>query len=75
MLSALNLVFKGGVYLPTCLLSGFDGHGDTERRGKNKGKSTVKLNLTPLLKALNISARTQAANKPSTIRPKMAQTT
>jgi len=31
--------------------------------------------LTPLLKALNISARAQAANKASAIGPKMAPTT
>ena len=42
MLSALKLVFKGGVYLPTCLLSGIDGEGSSERRGRNKGKGPLR---------------------------------
>ena len=42
MLSALNLVFKGGVYLPTCLLGGIDGEGDLDRRGRNKGMGPLR---------------------------------
>ena len=42
ILSALNLVFKGGVYLPTCLLGGIDGDSDWERRVRNKGKSPLR---------------------------------
>ncbi len=42
MLSALNVVFKGGVYLPICLLSGIDGEGSSERRGRNKDKGPLR---------------------------------
>ena len=42
MLSALNLVFKGGVYLPTCLLGGIGGEGSSERRGRNKDKGLLR---------------------------------
>ena len=42
MPSALNVVFKGGVYLPTCLLSGIDGEGSSERRGGNKDKGPLR---------------------------------
>ena len=43
MLSALNLVFKGGIYLPTCLLSGIDGQGSSERRGRDKDKDPLRI--------------------------------
>ena len=42
MLGALNLVFKGGVYRPTCLLGGIDGDCDSKWRGRNKGKSPLR---------------------------------
>ena len=96
VLSALNLVISGGVYLPTNLLGDAD-RGSDRRGGKNgkgpltprqcdvldlmaKGYSnreiartldlaegTVKLHVTALLKALNVSNRTQAVIKATAI--------
>ncbi|MBT6093775.1 MAG: response regulator transcription factor [Rhodospirillaceae bacterium] len=94
VLSALKLVFSGGVYLPTNLLGTAESEGGSERRGSNGGKGpltprqcdvldlmakgysnkeiartldlaegTVKLHVTALLKALDVSNRTQAVIK------------
>ena len=96
VLSALKLVFSGGVYLPTNLLGSSDGDGGGDRRGGEGGKGpltprqcdvldlmakgysnkeiarslnlaegTVKLHVTALLKALDVSNRTQAVIKAS----------
>ena len=96
VLSALKLVFSGGVYLPTNLLGGGDNDAGNERRGGDGGKGpltprqcdvldlmakgysnkeiartldlaegTVKLHVTALLKALDVSNRTQAVIKAS----------
>ncbi len=94
VLSALKLVFSGGVYLPTNLLGASNGDHGSERRGSDGGKGpltprqcdvldlmakgysnkeiaralnlaegTVKLHVTALLKALDVSNRTQAVIK------------
>ena len=96
VLSALKLVFSGGVYLPTNLLGSSDGDGGGDRRGGEGGKGpltprqcdvldlmakgysnkeiarslnlaegTVKLHVTALLMALDVSNRTQAVIKAS----------
>jgi DNA-binding NarL/FixJ family response regulator len=98
VLSALKLVFSGGIYLPTNLLSSSGGEGGSDRRGGNGGKGpltprqcdvldlmakgysnkeiarnlnlaegTVKLHVTALLKALDVSNRTQAVIKATAI--------
>jgi DNA-binding NarL/FixJ family response regulator len=94
VLSALKLVFSGGIYLPTNLLGSTSGEGGGDRRGGSGGKGpltprqcdvldlmakgysnkeiarnldlaegTVKLHVTALLKALDVSNRTQAVIK------------
>lgn len=96
VLSALKLVFSGGVYLPTSLLGATDNDHGSDRRGGDGGKGpltprqcdvldlmakgysnkeiarslnlaegTVKLHVTALLKALDVSNRTQAVIKGS----------
>lgn len=96
VLSALKLVFSGGVYLPTNLLGSATPDAGGDRRGGNGNKGpltprqrdvldlmakgysnkeiartlelaegTVKLHVTALLKALDVSNRTQAVIKAS----------
>jgi DNA-binding NarL/FixJ family response regulator len=94
VLSALKLVFSGGVYLPTSLLGAEDDSGSDRRGEGGKGpltprqcdvldlmakgysnkeiartldlaEGTVKLHVTALLKALDVSNRTQAVIKAS----------